>query len=468
MTDCRQAPPDIKPLLAHIGRKAGLSFPAIRRHEIAAGICRLMQKHAIGGVGELIERLDTDVDIFDAVIAETTTGETYFFRDPAQLEAIRTIVLPSLLSNRPSFSPLRIWSAGCSTGEEAYSLSILMEEEGLGERAHILATDISRSALRKARKAKFGPRSLRNDDLKIPERFLYHHGERFQLVERIRKRVRFEFLNLASDSYPSVANGTAGVDLIVCRNVLIYFDGTSIERVANRFFESLGVGGWLVIGPSDPPLWDYAPFKTVITPGGVLYRREDSPAISERQNSTERKPQVVQSPTRLRPKLRSQIGAEFARDPLAEAEAAYAAGNHSRVIQLTKHIDETRGYAPRIRSLYDTGNLADAEGAAEEAAAKQADSPDFIANWEDEAIDVLRRAVYLDLTLAAAFLALGSILQRTNKPAAKRALAHARALCVARPVDDAMPLTGGDTAERLAESAQEHIDGLSALSSGGS
>jgi chemotaxis protein methyltransferase CheR len=426
-----------------------------------------MQEHSIGGIGELIERLVTDPEIFDAVIAEVTTGETYFFRDPAQLDAIRTMVLPSLLRDRPSSSPMRIWSAGCSTGEEAYSLAILMEEEGLGERSHILATDISRLALREAQKALYGPRSLRNDDLKISERFLHHRGEQFQLDDRLRQRVRFEFLNLASDSYPSTANGTAGFDLIVCRNVLIYFDSTSIKRVTNRLFESLSDGGWLVIGPSDPPLWDYAPFETVITSGGVLYRRPACSAVSDPRDRMLRKAEPVQTSTQLRPKVCSPVNAAGPQGPLAKA--AYAAGDHSRAIQLTKGIEDASGYALRIRSLCDTGNLADAEETAAEAVTKHVDSPElhylqgilFIArNQEDKAIAALRRSIYLDRTFIAAYLTLGSILQRTDKAAARRALARARALCIACPMDEIVPLTGGDTAGRLAESAQKQIDGL--------
>jgi chemotaxis protein methyltransferase CheR len=459
---------DLELLLQRIGRKTGLSFPQVRHNEIAAAIRRLMKKHSIPDVSNLIERLDVDADLYDAAIAEVTVGETYFFRDPAQFDAIRATILPSLLDKQVSSSSrIRIWSAGCSTGEEAYSLAILMEEMGLGERAHILATDISRSALAKAQRAEYGSWSFRNDQGKNSERYFCRDGQRFQLAERFRHRVSFGILNLAADCYPSVANGTAGVDLILCRNVLIYFDEDTVRWTAQRLFQCLAEGGWLVIGPSDPPLWDYAPFGTTITPGGVLYQRKAGPAVSDQRDRQRQKKGPAPHSRRLLRKSKALIGAAVPPHPRATADAA---DNHSRVSRLTQSMEQADNSALRIRSLCDNGQLAEAEETARSAVAKHQFSPElhylqgilFIArNRESDAIAALRRSIYLDRTLVAAYFALGSVLQRTDPQAALRAFAAARTLCSARPSDDAVPLTG-DTAASLAENAQAQIDRLSA------
>jgi chemotaxis protein methyltransferase CheR len=451
---------DLGKVLKLIRGRAGLTFPEVRQHEISAGIRRVMEKYAIDDIDQLSERLETDGNVFDAVISEITVGETYFFRDSAQLDAIRDTVLPSLLCDRGPAHPIKIWSAGCSTGEEAYSLLILMEEEGLGDRIEILATDISRAALQKAREAEYGPWSFRNDS-RISSRFFRRRSNRYQLHEIFRERVRFTFLNLASNAYPSVANGTAGTDLIVCRNVLIYFDGPSVRRTAQRFFESLAEGGWLILGPSDPPLWDYAPFETVITPGGVLYRRQaDSPVSNPRLAG----PQQLAS-TRLR-------NAAAQQDQLAEAEAAYAAGDHRRAVQLTKGSDSPDENVPRIRSLADIGEMEAALRAAEKAIDKDPFSPHlhylqgvlFIACAQDQkAVVALRRSIYLDSTFIAPLLTLASLLQRTDKAAALRAFKSARALCADRPPEEIVPFTSGESAGRLVEAAQEQINRLSAL-----
>lgn len=152
-----------QPVLDYLSSHAGLVFPESRHGDIAAGICRVMAQYGIGCTDEFVRLIAADEAIFDVVIAEVTVGETYFFREPAQFDAIRNTVLPSLLQARNPMDAIRVWSAGCASGEEAYSLAILMEQEGLSGRAKIRATDISRAALRKARRAEYSSWSLRGE-----------------------------------------------------------------------------------------------------------------------------------------------------------------------------------------------------------------------------------------------------------------------------------------------------------------
>src|SRR5262249_141034 len=151
--------------------------------------------------------------------------------------------------------------------EEAYSLAILFDQEGLGDSCHLLATDISQKALSRAREAVYGDWSLRGENNtaalpylipnnpQAPRRVFEAAGfapERngkadiYRVIERIRGRAIFQPLNLALDTYPSFANGTWGMDLILCRNVLIYFDRETVRRVAERLYRTLADGGWLV------------------------------------------------------------------------------------------------------------------------------------------------------------------------------------------------------------------------------
>src|SRR5207237_478078 len=111
------------------------------------------------------------------------------------------------------------------------------------------------SALAKARQAVFGPWSLRGENAKAALPYLARVGSTYRLHDKIRERVSLSHLNLALDVYPSFAAGIWGMDLILCRNVLIYFDRTTIGKVARRLYETLAQGGWLITASSDPPLW---------------------------------------------------------------------------------------------------------------------------------------------------------------------------------------------------------------------
>ena len=241
-----------------------------------------------------------DPEALDGLLAELTVGETYFFRDPAQFEFIRAEILPEIRRRRGAEHVLRTWCAGCASGEEPYSLAVVCHEAALADRSHILATDISRRALTNARKARYREWSLRGDgahrvrpyltraagESADPRQGRYSQAE-YQMDERIRRLVAFEYLNLALDVYPSTITGTRDLDLILCRNVLIYFDRATVLEVAQRFFESLAPGGWLVTGASDPPLRELAPLATVVTNSGVFYRRPAEPMVMRADESVE-------------------------------------------------------------------------------------------------------------------------------------------------------------------------------------
>ncbi|MBC7818111.1 MAG: chemotaxis protein CheR, partial [Planctomycetaceae bacterium] len=168
---------------------------------------------------------------------------------------------------------LRAWSAGCASGEEAYSLAMLFDSEGWAGRSHVLGTDISARALAAARRGSYREWSFRGDGAAQALRFVTRRSEEHVIADALRGRVEFKPLNLAIENYPSMAAGTVALDLILCRNVLIYFDLATVASVARRLFESLVPGGWLVTGASDPPLGEHAPFETVIAPEGVFLRR---------------------------------------------------------------------------------------------------------------------------------------------------------------------------------------------------
>jgi chemotaxis protein methyltransferase CheR len=265
--------PEMARVAELIRERAGLTFPEIRVRDVEASIERAIKRHRMAGPSELLKVLDADAPTRDALVAELTIGETYFQRDPAQFELLRRRILPDLLASRPPSRPLRIWSAGCASGEEPYSVAMLLDELGAAGRAQIIGTDISRPRLADAQRAVYSKWSLRGSTPAMREKYFLERGRYYELIPRIREQVEFRYLNLAEDRFPSLAAGIWGMDLILCRNVLIYFDRATVDRVASRLLASLSEDGWLVLGASDPAVAEHVACDVVLTDAGLVYRR---------------------------------------------------------------------------------------------------------------------------------------------------------------------------------------------------
>ncbi len=201
--------------------------------------------------------------------------ETSFFRHPASFDAVRTSVLPELLENRPRGSRLNFLSAGCSTGQEAYSLAMLaMDDEQLRGAFTVWGADISRQAIDVARRGRYGPRAVASVPAAYRERFLRHvnHGPspEFEVVDELRQRVRFMPINLVTTSGVSLNH-----DVIFCHNVLIYFSPVAASQVLALLASRLKPGGYLLLGPGEGPS-DRPPGLEAVTVGGVRALRRRS------------------------------------------------------------------------------------------------------------------------------------------------------------------------------------------------
>jgi chemotaxis protein methyltransferase CheR len=235
----------------------------------------------------------------DRLVNFLTVGETHFFRDEAQFDALYQRVLPELIAHKrnaaraigPNTQPqLRLWSAGCASGEEAYSIAMLLKElipDIDNWHILILATDINQDSLARAREAIYSEWSFRENRARLL-RSRYFVVEpapngnglgknRYRLDQPIRRMVTFASLNLIEDDYPAIFNNTAGMDLILCRNVTIYFTQEATQQVINRFYKSLVQGGWLVVGHAEPTLWIYRDFQSCTFPGTLLYQKTGRP-----------------------------------------------------------------------------------------------------------------------------------------------------------------------------------------------
>jgi chemotaxis protein methyltransferase CheR len=217
-----------------------------------------------------------------ALLNEITIGETCFFRNQPQLEALRQVVIPKILEAkaRLPFRRLRIWSAGCSTGEEPYTLSMLLLEESQRRlkdwSVEILATDLNERSLEQAKKAIYGTYSTRNVTAHFQEKYFTPVGGDLEVRPAVRANVRLNRLNLSDDAKISLMKS---MDIVFCCNVLIYFDAASKRSVLQHFYNSLLPHGYLFLGHSESLYGISTDFRLVHLPGATAYvKGERSPA----------------------------------------------------------------------------------------------------------------------------------------------------------------------------------------------
>jgi chemotaxis protein methyltransferase CheR len=410
-----------------------------------------MAAAGVSDAASYLHRLANDERLLDNLVSDLTVGETYFFREPAQFQRIRREVLPEIRGQHGPEHVVRAWSAGCASGEEAFTLAIVFGQEGLGRQFHVLATDISHKVLAAARRGTYGNWSLRGESRTEALPYLARTGDSYKVSDAIRKRVSFATLNLALDVYPSFINGAWGMDLILCRNVLIYFDRDTVQNVARRLFQSLSEGGWLITASVDPPLWDFAPFEVVATAEGVIYRRPRADTGVRGQESGVRNQESGGSQNR-------------------ESEASFESTPEVQPRALSPRADVQAGDASGLRldarrDLRVLANSDPAQALAEcgkmLAAAPFSTELHFLHSVllldrgeEEQAIRAMRRVIYLDRSLAVAHFTLASMLRQCGDLAgARRSLRNARDLCAGLPADAVLPLGEGERAGRLAELA---------------
>jgi chemotaxis protein methyltransferase CheR len=217
----------------------------------------------------------------EQLTARMTVGETYFLRNEHHFHVLREHVIPQILQENASKHEVRIWAAGCATGEEPYSLAIVLHQL-LGDNHHwhvsILGTDLNPEFLEQARHACFRPWSFRGTDIHQDRNYFEADRDVYRLTARVRKYVHFSYLNLVKDVYPSSLNGTLGLDLIVFRNVAIYLKREVVDGIVARFYDALRPGGWLLLGEAEITLAETRQFEARRFPHATFLRKSEQRA----------------------------------------------------------------------------------------------------------------------------------------------------------------------------------------------
>jgi chemotaxis protein methyltransferase CheR len=281
--------------------RCGLHFPPKRRSDLELGVQRTFRDSNCADLDAyylLLQDPRRGAAEMDRLINTLTINETHFFRNAGLNDALYDHVLPQIIERQRASRTLRLWSAGCASGEEPYSLAIMLREllpDVDRWSVTLLGTDINTEALGRARAAVYGNWAFREQRAKgYRSRYFQplskatpatraetpsspdvsaSRGQSYALIPRVRNMVQFAHFNLVKDDYPSRETNTEHIDLIMCRNVTIYFTEAITACIIDRFHEALADDGWLVVGHSEYSLTTYRRFQARNFPGAILYQR---------------------------------------------------------------------------------------------------------------------------------------------------------------------------------------------------
>ena len=485
MTDGELRPDQLSQLGGLIARTIGLNFPREHWDDLRRGMAGAAHEFGFRDVGACVAWLlsgpltQAQVQVLAAYL---TIGETYFFREPQTLKALATDVLPELIRARRTERRLRIWSAACCSGEEPYSLAILLHEAlpDLDDwDVTIAATDINARALRKAAAGSYGEWSFRDAPAGLKERYFNRTPNgRYVVAPHIRKLVTFSYLNLVDDAYPSLATGASvgAIDLVLCRNVLMYFTPPQVGKVIGNLRHMLAEGGWLVVSPSEASHSLFAGFATENFPGAILYRKSAAIPLGRQQWAAAPVGHAIEPvalhaempalPEPTAPAATLAVLPEPAPAPVAVAESLYRQGRYAETAEtlmasLARHAPTPQDCSLLARALANLGQLADALTWCERWIA--ADKLDSAGHYlravilleltqPERARSCLQRAIYLDPDFVLAHFALGNLARSCGQPAeADKHFANALDLLRALPADELVPESDGLNARRLTE-----------------
>jgi chemotaxis protein methyltransferase CheR len=464
-----------------IAQHTGLDFPGERRSDLQRGLAAAAAEFGLAdaaGCADWLLSTSPTRPQWNIVASHLTIGETYFYREKNAFDALAEHVLPELIRRRRGREQrLRLWSAACSTGEEPYSLAILVRQllpDWQDWTVTILATDINERFLQRAEAGIYGEWSFRESAAGFKERyFTATSNGRYAIAPQIRNCVSFAQLNLAQDYLLAPAADAHGMDVIFCRNVLIYFTASHARKLAENLHRALADGGWLAVGPSECSQTLFSSFAAVNFPGAILYRKckteERGPpiwlpaadAVAERVAAFDARP-----PSKSYAPQRDSESAGKPRPPAAAAAAQTPPAAQIPPAAQTPPASSEPAQIPgpislQTRALANQGQHADALVSSERWIAS--DKMDSAAHYmhamilqemgeRQAARDSLHRAVYLQPDFALAHFALGNLARAEARTAqANKHFANALHLLRICPPDALLPESDGMSAGRLAE-----------------
>lgn len=478
-----------------VANRMGLQFPASRLLDLESGLALAAQEFGFKDVGSCVDSLVSSPLTrrqIETLAGYLTIGETYFFRDKNSFSILEERILPQLIRSRQAAERyLRIWSAGCATGEEPYSIAILLRKliPDLSDwNITILATDINPHFLQKASRGIYGDWSFRDCPAWTKERYFKRiKRDHFEIVSDIKKMVAFAYHNLADDTYPSLLNNTNAMDIIFCRNVLMYFDPEVMKKAIQNFRLCLVNDGWLIVGPTEYSQTVNLQFAVVSFPNAIMYKKESqgpsitglppkedstwtllcgAPSrIATTSNSIADKEVTTTPPEPVLPPA-VDIGVNEKPDPYEKALTFFGRGRYAEAEEeiaklLARNEGDPRVMALRAKMYANQGKLGEALRWCQQSIATDKLNPAYhylLATilqehgQVEEAVCSLKRALYLDHGFALAYFALGNLTWWLGKlKESRKHFDNALLLLSKHREEEILPESEGITVGRLRE-----------------
>ena len=475
-----------------IAERMGLNFPEDRWADLAHGL-----KKAAAGLGfddssQLTAELISGAfgpEKIRALASYLTIPETHFFRTPETFAMLQNTLLPELIAAKESGTRrLRIWSAGCATGPEPYSLAILISRlipDPAQWDVSILATDINPEGFATARKGLYTQWSFRGTPAWVTNGYFTKTGSRYRLSPAIQDMVEFRYLNLVEDDFP------LDCDLILCRNVIMYFCRDTAVRVAEKLRGSLRDGGYLLVTASETGRDIQGSLTSMMLDGEIVYKRtppEESRSTSEDQlpkaaaarkgdakapETGARRTQKSKQPQRAKPTKVAQSDKSRTSEPqpgrgALRLERRAHAREDQQVPRSTAPTEESRAAAEEARQLADRGQLAEALEHCDAALAHEKLNPSLYylrasilqeLDRHEEAEQALQSTLFLDGDFALARVMLGAIARSQARGAeAAKHFREALAVLEQMPSDSVLAETDGLTAGEMVETVTSLIE----------
>jgi len=324
-----------------------------------------------------------------------TSRESYFLRDRGVLDVLREHILKEILEKKMMERSLNIWSIGCATGEEVYTLSIFIQEAipDVGRwRVDILGSDIDQVALTQARQGAYRQWSFRGCPAEFIARYFIQEGSNLKITNPIKQSVRFEHLDILAAAYPNEHQGMAHADIIVCRNVFIYLDDASIEIALKKITSCLTEGGYFFCGPGELHLQEHPQLVPLIFAQALVYQKKttsDSTEITEMSSTSESPPPLQISTKRAEaftPQTQKYLHPSLT---LADAWRLANLGHVSAANRICKNVIQQDRLNPHAHYLHAVLN--------------------FAKGMTTQAREDLRRVLYLDPLFAVAYAMLSDV-----------------------------------------------------------
>ena len=463
---------EIRYLTAYLEQRAGLFLSDEASEQARKKLSAILQEIELPEGEKLYDSLRRSDEVLQRVINLLTVGESYFFRNRPHFEALRRNIIPDIAEENRRRRSLRIWCAGCARGEEPYSLSILLAEhfpELLRWKVSITATDINTDFLDQAQKGVYTRWSLRGlePDL-LSKYFVTVGGSGYQLDERIRKTVDFRYTNLREYS-PDAAETERAFDLVLCRNVLIYFSLERALEIIGALAASLRVGGYLLLGHSETvpvPL----ELETVHFDATYAYRRVPERQVANIRRRRDSFSSMLAIPgtgaVSILPPRPATLLPVSQRQPTAKrSRRARPVSRRRRTkpgLQPTRPVDEMATEIERAREHADRGEIAEAHEILEKLVRTEGVLDHRVyflhAIVSDQrgrprdTVESLRKSIFLHKGFALGHYYLGVILEREGEASvAERYLRNARNLLLKLPQDVLLEEAEGLTSGRLLE-----------------